>query len=124
MWPLRLDSQLVAVVYLDQTHGGFPEPHQQPHGRVLADRVRALHRPTATRPYVSELADRTDVRRQLEAVLRQVAGNVSAAARLLGVNRDTIYERPGRLAIDVASFRPHSRDDARFLTGRRRMWHP
>jgi hypothetical protein len=107
VWPILLGTELVAVVYLDQVHAGFPEQHQESHARVLAERVRTLAMPKALGPYIAALADRrSDVRRQLEVALRQVAGNVSAAARVLGVNRDTIYERAARFSIDLAAFRP------------------
>jgi transcriptional regulator of acetoin/glycerol metabolism len=109
VWPLLLDGTLVALMYLDTAHADFPEPHEQSHGRVLAERVRALERPRALGPYLAGIASpAADLRRQLEVVLRQVAGNVSAAARVLGVNRDTIYERAARLALDLPSFRPHA----------------
>jgi DNA-binding NtrC family response regulator len=109
VWPLLLDGTLVALMYLDTAHPTFPEPHEQSHARVLAERVRALERPRALGPYLAGVASpAAELRRQLEVVLRQVAGNVSAAARVLGVNRDTIYERAGRLAVDLTAFRPRA----------------
>ncbi len=110
VWPLRAEREVVAVVYLDQAHAGFPEEHERLHGRVLLERVRSLGRPHPLGPYVASVASpEAEQRRQLEVVLRQVAGNVAAAARVLGVNRDTIYERAARLAVRLSEFRPARR---------------
>jgi hypothetical protein len=107
VWPLKAEGQLVAVCYLDQTRPGFPEEHETQHGHVLAERVRSLGRPNPIGPYVASVASpEAEQRRQLEVVLRQVAGNVAAAARVLGVNRDTVYERAARFALNVDDFRP------------------
>ncbi len=110
VWPLAADGRLEALVYLDQAHAGFPEDHERLHGRVLLERVRSLGRPHALGPYVASVASpEAEQRRQLEVVLRQVAGNVAAAARVLGVNRDTIYERAARFSIRLSDFRPSRR---------------
>ena len=46
-------------------------------------------------------ADCTEEREQLIDVLRQVGGNQSQAARMLGVSRVTIWKRIKRMGIDI-----------------------
>lgn len=110
VWPLLLGKELAALVYLDQARPEFPEEHEAVHGQVLAMRARRLIPPRPLGPFVASVASpEAEQRRQLQIVLRQVAGNVTAAASVLGVNRDTVYERAARFGLDLGLFRPARR---------------
>jgi len=47
----------------------------------------------------------TTVKREIEAALRESGGNVSEAARLLGISRRGMWARIGSLGIDHQLFR-------------------
>ena len=48
----------------------------------------------------------TDDRSKIEAALTRTAGNVSKAAAILGMSRETLHNRIKKIGIDVAGYRP------------------
>jgi len=66
--------------------------------REIADKTRAAYKKSAYKarmsPYRKKL--RTASRQIIEDALRTANGNISKAARNLGVNRDTIYDAVSR----------------------------
>jgi DNA-binding NtrC family response regulator len=59
---------------------------------------------TAARPAGTEPAD--DDRSKIEHALTRTAGNVSKAAAILGMSRETLHNRIKKNGIDVAEYRP------------------
>jgi len=55
--------------------------------------------PPVTAPSVTALHDEDDERTRIIAALRQTGGNKAKAARLLGIDRKTIYNKIERLGI-------------------------
>ena len=107
LWPIVDGGELVAVIYLDHSRAGFPEAHEQANARVIATRIRHLGRPVEYRPYVAAVAGREeDQRRDLEIILRQTAGNIMLTADILGIDRQTVYNRAARFDLDLKSYKP------------------
>lgn len=105
-WPLLNGRhELVAIVFLSSAPAGFPDDVDQQNGAIIVRRVGQGRTPTAVGPQLAEAYGR-DERERLVATLRLTAGNVAAAARILGVVRDTIYYRLERFGLTVADFRP------------------
>lgn len=106
MWPLRLEQRFAGVVYLDRADSSFPSEHDQAHGSVIAERLLALDR-RSVGAGVAEQAPREDQNGQLLVLaFRQTGGNVAGSARLIGVNRDTIYCWAAKYGIHIDDYRP------------------
>ncbi|MEN9282485.1 MAG: sigma-54 dependent DNA-binding response regulator [Bacteroidota bacterium] len=74
--------------------------------RPTAITAAPQHTPTApvTRPAETEGAAQDD-RTKIEQALTRTAGNVSKAAAILGMSRETLHNRIKKIGIDVAAFR-------------------
>lgn len=110
VWPLFDGPKLVALVYLDAAPAQFPDDEAREHGSDLILRLRRLNPPSPVATYLAtglSLADAFEEvqRDQLALALELYHGNVTAAARLLGVTRETIYKRAHRLGLDIPTFR-------------------
>lgn len=97
-------GETAGLLYLDRTQAGFPTVAQE---RVRDSLVEILtrRRPRALGPVLAQHDPEEGLREQLTLALSRCNGNVAAAARLLGISRQTLYERAERLSIAVASFR-------------------
>lgn len=110
LWPLFEGRELVAVVYLDRAPQDFPDDLSREDGAVIATRMRRLSIPSPfTSLSTTKLSARDALREmqrdQLATTLSELNGNVSAAARHLGIARETFYARAHRLDIEIAEFR-------------------
>lgn len=106
----KRERKLVAVLFLDHMADDFPEDlWLDVCGRI----VRLMQFVEPTNPIATYLACGLNYidavaeleRDRLAVALRQTDGNVSAAARRLGICRDTVYVRAAQLGMDVRAFR-------------------
>lgn len=105
VWPLLAGPRLAGLVYLDRAQPGFPSTHDRAHGDVIAARLQAVRRRGAAAAVAAEAPEEGNAR-LLRVALRQTAGSVAAAARIIGCNRDTVYYWAAKYGIDVNEFRP------------------
>ncbi len=106
VWPLRLDGRFAGLVYLDRADPSFPSEHDWAHGRVLAERVLALDRRSIGAGVAEQASPDEENGRLLVLAFRQTGGNVAGSARLIGVNRDTIYCWASKYGINIEDYRP------------------
>ena len=117
VWPLFQGPELAAFIYLDQAHEKFPGPASQ------QDALRLLQRMADTRvasPAASYLAagiafaeagDQFQAD-QLAMALESTGGNVTAAAGLLQISRETVYARAEEHDIDIDRIRDKRREQS------------
>jgi len=106
VWPLRSGGDVVAIIYLDRAAPGFPTPDDEAHGRLIAERVRTSRETSVGVRLAREAPLDEEMRRLIDVALRETGGNVSAAADVLGMHRDTIYYWASKLTLDLADYRP------------------
>lgn len=111
LWPLVRDGHVCALMYLDSAPEPFPDDDARQTGAQIAATMRHVTSPTPVVTYLS--CGLTHVEAMAEIQGDQIAvllalyhGNVTAVARQLGVNRDTVYARAHRAGLDLAEFRP------------------
>lgn len=98
------DTNAAGLLYLDRVVEDFPSPR---HDRMRDTMIDLLTRrkPRALGAVIAQHDPDEDLREQLTLALSRCNGNVAAAARLLGISRQALYERAERLSIAVGSFR-------------------
>ncbi len=110
VWPLFDGPNPAALIYLDQAPAAFPDEAALEYAQDLVLRLRRLAPPSTVSNYMAaglSLAEaRLETDRDHVAIaLRVSQGKVRAAARLLGITRETFYKRAHRLGIDIDAFR-------------------
>jgi hypothetical protein len=110
IWPLFDGPKLVALVYLDRVRSGFPNDECRQNGADITDRLRRINPPSLMGSYLAAGLSLTEAtqevaRDQLATALALANGNVTGAARLLGITRETVYKRAHRLDLDIKGFR-------------------
>lgn len=114
VWPLFRGPELAAFIYLDHAHENFPSPASQ------QDALRLLQRMADSRvasPAASYLAAGLGFAKagdqfqadQLALALESTGGNVTAAAGLLQISRETVYARAEEHDIDIDRIRDQRR---------------
>lgn len=111
VWPLFDGPKLAALLYLDVAPPGFPEDDEaRNYVLEIVARLRHVSPPTVVNNYLALGLSLIDARQEAErdqiAMALQVShGKVRAAARLLGVTRETVYQRASKYGIDLDAFK-------------------
>jgi hypothetical protein len=104
--PVTRAGRLVGLLHMDREPAGL---FDHPEARRLIDQIAEwLAAPSHGQAVVRRLAQydpRETLRQQLEAGLTMAGGNITALAEVLGVERQTIYNRARKLGIDFDTFR-------------------
>ncbi len=110
VWPLFDGPELAAFLYLDRTPPDFPDDDSRAHGADITARLRRVLLPSRVATYLAtglslaEAADEVE-RDRLVMALDLCGGNVTAAARHLGITRETLYKRAHRLEVEIRKVR-------------------
>lgn len=105
VWQLRSSrGETVGLVYLDHVQRGFPDAAQA-HTRDLMVDVLVHTEPRALGPEIAQEDNDGGLRAQLVLALGRCSGSVATTARLLGVSRQTVYERIERFGVSLREFR-------------------
>jgi hypothetical protein len=110
VWPLFDGPELAAFLYLDRIPADFPDDDSRAHAADITARLRRLVVPSRVATYLAtglslaEAADEVE-RDRLVMALDLCGGNVAAAARHLGIARETLYKRAHRLDVEIRKLR-------------------
>ncbi len=110
VWPLFDGPELAAFLYLDRIPADFPDDDSRAHAADITARLRRLIVPSRVATYLAtglslaEAADEVE-RDRLVMALDLCGGNVAAAARHLGIARETLYKRAHRLDVEIHKLR-------------------
>lgn len=97
-------GETVGLVYLDHVQGDFPTSGQTRVRDLIVD-VLVKSEPPALGPAIAQHDPAEGLKDQLVLALARCAGSVATTARLLGVSRQTVYERIERFGISLREFR-------------------
>lgn len=114
VWPLFDAGKLVGLVYLDHARDGFPDERSREDAALLATRVASLTVSASLNSYLTTgLLDPGAVhelqRDQIVVSLEATGGNLSAAARHLGLSRQAFHARAVRYGVDPEVFKKRRR---------------
>ncbi len=118
LWPLFDGPELKALLYLDRVREGFPDDTSREDARRLLRIMTNVRVGSPVAAYLdagivaTKVAD-SFLADQLAMALQGANGNVTSAARALGISRETVYERVDRFGIDLETFRPRRRGHRR-----------
>lgn len=115
LWPLFDGPAITALVFVDRAPEDFPDERMREDGALIALRAPRCGKLSALDTYAPADYRPEDViaefeRDRLVLLLRQHRGNVSAIATAMGVCRDTVYDRIAHADLDLAAFRPRTRE--------------
>jgi hypothetical protein len=110
IWPLFLGPRLVGIGYFNPARDEFPDGVARGHAALMAERLAEMRPAGAYSSYMATGLSGRDaiddvLRDQLAVILDGAEGNVSMAARQVGMTRQAIYNRADRLGMDVTTFR-------------------
>lgn len=97
-------GETVGLLYLDHVQPGFPTADQARVRDLLVD-VLVRSEPAALGPALAQHDPERWLKDQLVLALDRCAGSVTRTARLLGVSRQTVYERIERFGVSLREFR-------------------
>lgn len=114
VWPLFDGPKLVGLVYLNHARDGFPDEKSREDAALLAARTASLNISVMLNSYLTtRLLDPSAVeelqRDQVAVSLDFAGGNLSAAARQLGLSRQAFHARAVRYGIDPSMFKKRRR---------------
>jgi DNA-binding NtrC family response regulator len=101
LWGSRDQAGLVALAYVMPAPDATPSQPQRDVCKLAVEHIRRTAKPSI----VAEVASEPDPDEQLQLALSKCAGNVAATSRLLGVSRQTVYERMDRLGLVPRHYR-------------------
>ena len=113
-WPLFDGPKLVGLIYLDHARDGFPDQKSREDAALLAARMASLNVTVMLNSYLTtRFLDPGAVeelqRDQVAVSLDFAGGNLSAAARQLGLSRQAFHARVVRHGIDPSVFKKRRR---------------
>lgn len=114
VWPLFDGPHLVGLLYLDQAPDGFPDEKSRATAAVLAARLTTVTVASVVNSYfTTRLADPNLldelVRDQTAVCLDANGGNVTQAARQLGISRQALHARAAKFGLDLDLFKQRHR---------------
>ncbi len=110
VWPLFDGPRLVALAYFNSAIEEFPTEASRADAALLAARLATMRPEIALSSYMatglSQPGAVEEVKRdQIYVAVDACQGNVSLAARRLGLTRQALYLRAAKLDVDIAAIR-------------------
>jgi hypothetical protein len=112
--PLFDGPNLVGIAYFNPADESFPNEESRADAALVAARLSTWQGQAGRSSYLTAGLSQSDrvmelMRDEVAIALNEAAGNVSSAARRLGLTRQGLYHRAGILGIDLTTFRARFR---------------